>query len=343
MPLTIEVLANRRVSRITLMLCFFITFAAGAAGQTMPQPKVGGTSTLDAPPAAPGNDLPRRKLGPLTAIPEDFSTLQLGPGFLLSMEVFDTPEYSFDLRIDSEGNVNIPMVGTVHVVGLTLVQAATKIAESLRDAKILNSPQVNLNVEEYAGHDISVLGEVHSPGRIELLAPRHLDDVIAMAGGNTEYAGDTIEIQHAEGVTPRTTVIRYSRSVDNHVLSDTVVFPGETVTVKRAGIVYVLGAVTRPGGYLMQEDGNLNVTQALALAYGTTLPAAVGSMRLIRKKDDGQVEEISIPYRDMVKGKVAPLRLQAEDVIYVPVSKVKTVLGAGLVNTGVAAAVIYGR
>lgn len=93
----------------------------------------------------------------------------------------------------------------------------------------------------------------------------------------------------------------------------------------------------------MQEDGDLNVTQALALAYGTTMPAAVGSMRLIRKKDDGQVEEFPIPYRDIVKGKVAPLRLQAEDVIYVPISKAKVILGSGLVNTGVAAAVIYNR
>ena len=90
---------------------------------------------------------------------------------------------------------------------MTLVAAATKIASSLRDGKILTDPQVNLNVEEYAGRDITVLGEVHSPGRIELLAPRHLDDVIAMAGGETEYAGKTIEIRHEEGVTPRTEVI----------------------------------------------------------------------------------------------------------------------------------------
>ena len=174
-----------------------------------------------------------------------------------------------------------------------------------------------------------------------MLAPRHLDDVIAMAGGETEYAGKTIEIRHEENVSQRTEVISYSRSVDNNVLSKTVVRPGDTVTVKRAGIVYVLGGVTRPGGYVMQEDGDLNVTQALALAYGTTMPAAVGSMRLIRKEDDGRVEEMPIPYRDIVKGKVAPLQLRAEDVIYVPISKVKAVLDTSLVNTAAAAAVIY--
>jgi polysaccharide biosynthesis/export protein len=332
LPSMLKPLAKSAASRVILILCLSSACAVSAVAQDIQPPRVGGTSTFDASPGLSGNDgaTIRRKLPPLTAIPEDFSTLQLAPGFLLSMEVYDTPEYSLDLRIDSDGNVNIPMVGSVHVGDMTLVGAATKIASSLRDGKILNDPQVNLNIEEYAGREITVLGEVHSPGRIELLAPRHLDDVIAMAGGETEYAGKTIEIRHKEGVTPQTQVIHYSRSVDNHILSETFVLPGETVTVKRAGIVYVLGAVARPGGYLMQEDGDLNVTHALALAYGTTMPAAVGSMRLIRKKDDGQVEDIHIPYRDMVKGNVAPLHLQAEDVIYVPVSKVKAVLGSGL-------------
>jgi polysaccharide export outer membrane protein len=340
---TLEFLANNAVLRLALIICLSVAFAEGAAAQYIQPPKVGGASTFDTPPDLSGNNNPtlRRRVSPLSAIPEDFSTLHLAPGFLLSMDVFDTPEYSLDLRIDAMGDVNIPIVGSVHIADMTLVAAATKIASSLRDGKILTDPQVNLNIEEYAGRDITVLGEVHSPGRIELLAPRHLDDVIAMAGGETEYAGKTIEIRHEEGVTPRTEVVSYSRSVDNEILSDTVVLPGETVTVKRAGIVYVLGAVNRPGGYLMQEGGDLNVTQALSLAYGTTMPAAVGSMRLIRKKDDGQVDEIAIPYRDMVKGKVPPLRLQAEDVIYVPVSKVKVAIGSSIMNTAAAAAVIY--
>ncbi len=326
-----------------LTLGLHIATAGYALGQYTPAPKVGGTSTFDAAQGPSGNEAAttRHRLTPLASVPEDFSTLKLAPGFLLNMEVFDTPEYSLELRIDSGGDVSLPMIGKIHIADLTLVEASSKIATALREGKILNNPNVNLNVEEYAGREVTVLGEVRTPGRVEMLAPRHLDDVIAMAGGETEFAGKTIEIRHEAGAEPRNDVIHYSRNTDNHILSDTVVKPGDTVTVKRAGIVYVLGGVTRPGGYLMQEDGDLNVTQALALAYGTTMPAAVGSMRLIRKKDDGMVEELPIPYRDIMKGKVAPPRLQAEDVIYVPISKTKVILAAGLVNTAVAAAVIY--
>jgi polysaccharide biosynthesis/export protein len=327
------------------LLAINLVSAAALSAQYQPAPRVGGQGSLDSASQAPGPNTPtlRHRLAPVSPVPEDFSSLKITPGFLLSMEVFDTPEYSLELRVDSNGNVNLPLAGSVHLADLTLVEASGKIASALRDSKILNNPRVNLNVEEYTGTEITVLGEVHNPGRIEMLAPRHLDDVIAMAGGETEYAGKEIEIRHATGAEPRSALITYSRNANSHILSETVVRPGDTVTVRRAGIVYVLGAVNRPGGYVMQEDGELSVTQAIALAYGTTMPAAIGSMRVIRKTDDGGVKDMPIAYRDMVKGKAPPLWLEAEDVVYVPVSKTKLVLSSGLLNTAVAAAVIWNR
>jgi len=338
-------MASKTVLRAAAALCLSLTFAADLSAQYTPAPKVGGQGTFETAPGPNATDSPtlKHRLPALTPVPEDFANLKIAPGFLLSMEVYDTPEYSLELRVDPNGDVSLPLAGKVHLADLTLSAASEKLATALRDGKILNDPRVNLNIEEYAGSEVTVLGEVRNPGRVEMLAPRHLDDVIAMAGGETEFAGKTVEIRHAAGTEPRSVVVEYSRSVDNHILSDTVVRPGDTVTVKRAGIVYVLGAVSRPGGYIMQEDGNLDVTQAIALAYGTTMAASTGSMRLIRKKDDGMVQEIPIDYHAIVKGKIPPPHLQAEDVIYVPVSKAKVILASGLVNTGVAAAVVYGK
>ena len=333
-----------RTCRVAVLAMSLVS-AGALSAQLLPAPKVGGQGTFDSSSHSSNPDAPtlRHRLPAVSPVPEDFASLKITPGFLLSMEVFDTPEYSLDLRVDASGNVDLPMVGNVHVADLTLVEASGKLAAALRDAKILNNPRVNLNVEEYAATEVTVLGEVHNPGRVEMLAPRHLDDVIAMAGGETEYAGKEVEIRHASGAEPRSVLIEYSRNTNSHVLSETIVRPGDTVTVRRAGIVYVLGAVNRPGGYVMQQDGELNVTQAVALAYGTTMPAAISSMRVIRKTDDGGVKEMPIDYSDMVKGKIPPLRLQAEDVVYVPVSKTKVVLGSGLLNTAVAAAVIWNR
>lgn len=324
----------------------FLTVASSVCvAQGFPQPPIGGNSSLPAGGGNNGGGTQRRVLSPMTTIPEDFSSLKLAPGFLLSMEVYDAPELSSSLRIDGSGDIQVPMIGSVHVADETLVQAAASVSAALRDKKILTNPQVNMDIAEYAGQNITVLGEVRNPGRMELLAPHHLDDVLAMAGGETEVAGNTIQIRHQTGSSAQTEEVRYSHGSNDRVLNQTLVMPGDTVTVERAGIVYVLGGVTRPGGYVMQEGGQLDVTQALSLAYGTTMNAAVGSMWLVRKLPDGKQQVIPIPYRDMLKGKTAPPRLEAEDVIYVPISKFKVAVASvtGFVNTAVSAAVIYNR
>jgi polysaccharide export outer membrane protein len=312
------------------------------AQQQYSAPKVGGGSSFDNTTTLSGNvgTPPKRPLGSVSAVPEGFSKLKLSPGFLLSMEVYDVPEFSTDLRVDADGNVSVPMLGPVHVAGGTLTEAASVISQRLHNNKILNNPHVNLNITQYAGASMSVLGEVRNPGRVELLAPHNLADVLALAGGETQYAGNVIEIRHTSGVSPDKELITHSRSNKDSVLSSTVVLPGDIVTVRRAGIVYVLGSVNRPGGYVMQEDGELNLLQAISLAYGTNIQAAVGSMRLVRKLPDGQVQEMDVRYRDVVKGKIPPPKLQAEDVVYVPVSKMKTVLSAGLTSSA-ASAMIY--
>jgi len=314
------------------------------AQPSLAAPKVGGTSSFDSATPLSGNGgyLARRPLSPLGAVPEGLSGLTIAPGFLLSMDVYDEPEFSTDLRVDANGCVSVPMVGSIHIAGETLTDATSSIAQALKTAKILNNPQITLNISQYSGTSVSILGEVHNPGRVELLASHHLVDVIALAGGETQFAGNDIEIRHSGANTP-TQLIHYTRTGKSNTLANIIVLPGDIVTVHRAGIVYVLGSVNRPGGYVMQEDGTLDLSQALSLAYGTTIQAAVGSIRLIRKLSDGQVEDIPIRYHDIVKGKAPSPRLQAEDLIYVPVSKVKTVLSAGLLASSTQAVIYTSR
>jgi polysaccharide export outer membrane protein len=88
----------------------------------------------------------------------------------------------------------------------------------------------------------------------------------------------------------------------------------------------VLGAVNRPGGYVMQEDGKLNLSQALALAYGTSLQAATGKIRVIRRDPNGTVHQIPVSYKRAMQGKADPIMLMAEDVVYVPPSALKSAL-----------------
>jgi polysaccharide export outer membrane protein len=86
----------------------------------------------------------------------------------------------------------------------------------------------------------------------------------------------------------------------------------------------VLGQVTRPGGFLMQEDGKLDAAQAISLAMGTTLLASTKHIMIIRRKTDGTFVQFEVSYKEMVRGKIAPPQLQPQDIVYVPNSQIKT-------------------
>jgi len=273
-------------------------------------------------------------------VPQDFSKLTLSPGFLLNMQVYDMPEISTQLRVDGQGDVAVPMSGKVHVAGLTIPDAQHLIEQQLSSKGILRNPEINLDVAQYAADNVSVLGEVQTPGRVQLLAEHSLPDVLAMVGGETQTAGSTVVIRRIVDGKEQVQNIRYARSGNSDDVKNIMIQPGDVVVVPRAGIVYVLGAVSRPGGYVMQEDGTLDVAQALSLAYGTSLNAAVGSIHIVRKQANGTVQTIPVSFRKITKGEEVPIQLQAEDILYVPVSKVKTVATAGLVGS-TSSAVIY--
>ncbi len=273
-------------------------------------------------------------------VPEDFAKLLLAPGFLLDLQVYDMPEISSELRIDSAGDIEVPLAGKAHLAGLTLPQARECVSAKLLDSGILLHPRINLDVIQYSGTSITVLGEVQSPGRLPLLAPHSLNDVLAMAGGESQLAGNTVEISHPSGTGAVKQSIHYDRRQSSSAGRDVAIEPGDTVLVPRAGIVYVLGGVNRPGGYLLQEDGTLDAAGALSVASGTTHDAAVGSMRIVRRTPDGSIQTFPVAYRKWTEGREVPPKLQDGDILYVPVSKVKTVLSAGIASSA-SSALIY--
>jgi polysaccharide export outer membrane protein len=179
---------------------------------------------------------------------------------------------------------------------------------------------------------------------VPLIAPTNLGEILAQAGGVTALAGARIKIRHG-GEDVAEEDVPYSRSQGTRETASILVRPGDSVLVPRAGIVYVLGAVARPGGYLMQEDGKLDVAQALALSGGTDLQANTGGLRVIRRNPDGTVLEFPLSYNAIAKGTEKPLVLQAQDIVYVPMSKVKSLFTStsGLISSSASAAIYTTR
>jgi polysaccharide biosynthesis/export protein len=274
-------------------------------------------------------------------LPKDFAQLRIEPGDLLSVSVYDTPELSDAYRVDPGGDVTVPLCGKVKVLGLTAQEAARLLETTLKDNEVLNRPQVNVDIQQYAGEYVTVLGEVSNPGRVTLIAPTKLSEVLAQVGGLTPMAGTHIKIRHGDDDAAPEIDAHYSRSESNQQTGSILVRPGDTLIVPRTGIVYVLGAVNRPGGYVMQEDGKLNVAEALALSGGTVLQANTGGLRVIRRNPDGSVLDFALSYDGIAKGSQAPLDLQAQDIVYVPISKLKAILSdtTSIISTATSAAI----
>ena len=325
----------------TLAALAFALFAVVHARAQQTSPSVPANIDTAATGSSKGATIPNQTM--VTAAPEGLERLKLAPGYLLQMDIYNTPEMTTPLRIDEQGDVTVPLVGSVHIGGETLSQAQSTIAKALVDKEILKAPQVTLNLVQFAAKNISVLGEVHSPGRIQMLAPESLGDVLALVGGETIAAGNDIEIQHhAEtgGIAVRH--VKYVQGKNTAALQSVLVDPGDTVLVHRAGIVYVLGAVYKPGGYLMVNGGSIDLIQAISLAGGTTLQASTRWAVIVRKQGTGLVQ-FKVPLDKIEKGGASPVQLQWDDAVYVPTSTWKSVLINGSAIMGAAASAVVFR
>lgn len=267
-------------------------------------------------------------------------SLLIGPGDLLHVQVFDTPELGQDARVTDVGELSLLLGGNVKVSALTPAEAARAIEKALLNGHILLHPRVAVTVAEYATQKVSVLGEVKTPGSYAINTPRSVLDVLTLAGGLTELADRKILIER-RGTAEK---VPYFVSNKAGVAMDTAVRinPGDTLVVPKAEIVYVLGDVRTPGGYTMtNNEAQLSVLQLVARAGGTNNSAVPSHARLIRKNGESGYTEIQLQLSAMQKGKQPDQFLQAGDILYVPFSYMRNfaLQGSGLVASASSAAI----
>jgi polysaccharide export outer membrane protein len=259
--------------------------------------------------------------------PEGIAHLKLSPGSMVDVRVFEEPDLDGSYRLDSSGAIHLPLGGKIPLATLTLPEAETAISARLISEEILKTAHVVVNIDEYNSGNVIVLGEVATPGRVPILTARTLKEILALAGGLTPIAGNEIVVHRVSQPSEVTETIHDHGGINDQAAMDVNINPGDSVLVKKAGVVYILGAVNRPGGYSMQESGTLNVAQAIALALGTTPQASTNKTRILRKGPDGTVLDISTLYDKVTKGKVLPIELHAEDIVFVPISGIKASFG----------------
>jgi len=253
--------------------------------------------------------------------------IHIGAGDLLEIAVFGAPEFNKQVRVSSSGDVSLPLIGVVRLAGLSTAEAEKLVEKKLLDGGYFTDPHVSIFEKEYQTQGISVLGEVQKPGIYPMLGSHRLFDVISAAGGTTPKAGNQVTITHRDQGQPPETVTLADAGSDS-TRNNPEILPGDTVVIQKAGVVYVVGDVRMPGGFIMDKPV-LTVLQALAMAQGANPTAKLNSARLIRRSGDER-QEVPIELKKILASKAPDINMQADDILFVPNSAAKSAMRRGL-------------
>jgi polysaccharide export outer membrane protein len=298
-------------------------------------------SQVESPAPAPQpTSVPDKPANSAADIPS--SRLTLGPGDLVEVSVYGVPELSTKARIGDNGDLYLPLINYVHVEDLSVDEAQKLIEKRFADGGFVRDPHVTVLIDEYASQAISMLGEVSKPGAYPIYGEHRLFDMITAAGGLTDKAGRKVTIRHRNDP-DKVETVELSRNLNDKPESNVPVYPGDTIEVQRAPIIYVVGDVGRPSGILV-DNGTLTVLQALALAGGTNHTAKLNDTRILRKSSGPTgLTETRLPLKKMLEAKAPDVPLEPNDILFIPRSGAKVVAArsfdaAMAITTGV---VIY--
>jgi polysaccharide export outer membrane protein len=241
----------------------------------------------------------------------------IAPGDFLDVSEYHTPEFHSVVRVSPSGTVALPMVHEVQIGGLDEQAAARAIEAALVAQGMLLHPQVSVLVTAYAGQDVSVLGEVVRPGVYPYTLHHRLLDLISAASGLSPNAGRLVNIFHRDDAKTPHSVVLDPSGTDTSADHNPELAPGDTVQISRAGLVYVVGDVQRPGGFPVDPAQGLTVVQALSLAWGPTQNAALAKAILIREQKGGRTLT-TLNLKRMLHGQEPDQLVHDRDILYVP-------------------------
>jgi len=299
----------------------------------------------------------------LSSSPGDY---QIGPEDLLEISVLEAPDLNRTVRVSDDGAISLALLGSIQAAGLSTRQLQAVLEDRLR-LTYMKDPQVSVFVQEMRSHPVSVFGAVEKPGVYQIRCAKTLVEVLSMAQGLANDAGDTVIVVRHTGdpgdlavaalLDSRSTAVRdfpseavvpipstASRATEDTAgiegitinlkdlldssdpRSNVLVYPGDMVKVARAGIVYVMGQVHKPGGFLLKTNENISVLQAIALAEGLTSNAKGKEARIFLGGTNGSPKEVPINLDKILAGKAPSPLLKPDDVLFVPNSGGKEAL-----------------
>lgn len=221
----------------------------------------------------------------------------LGAGDVVKIQVYDHPDLTTEVQLNSDGALAFPLIGEVKLQGLDYTEAESLIAKKLIDGNFIKKPNVNVLIVQYRSQRVAVLGEVNKPGRFALDSATNIIDLLAIAGGISGGGGDTIVILRGdERIEYRLSKLtQLSNPEKRHIK----IINGDVVYIPRAPQFYVYGEVSRPGVYRLEPK--MTMMQALSVAGGFNQRASHRNIEIHRMLENGQIEKVEGKLTDLIQ------------------------------------------
>jgi len=312
---------------VAFIIAAFFTLPASAQAPVNPQTHPpGNTSTFPSPPFSNPSEDTGVTPPSMAATPSaDQSRYIISSGDVLNISVFGAPDLSQKAVVNRAGKIYMPLISYVPVAGMHVEDGQAAIEHAYLTNGILKSPHVSVVISSYAS-GIVLMGEVSRPGIYPIVGSGRLFDILAEGGGTTANAGRLVTINHKDSTESQTVML--TNDPVKSLAADVPVQQGDTVIVSRAGVVYVVGEVISPSGFLMDEKDQYTVMKVVAMAHGTTKLAKSSKARIVRRTPEGE-KEIPVPLDKILVSKAPDMQLQSNDILFVPTSKGKQAAARG--------------
>ncbi|WP_035359263.1 polysaccharide biosynthesis/export family protein [Edaphobacter aggregans] len=307
-------------SALAVLPLFFVLGLAGPVAQAQFNGPALGASTAVNRRVTPTTD-------PAILFPKG-REIHVGAGDLIAVHLYGSTDYAPVARVSLDGSVQLPLVGTVVVDGLSIHEAERLIADRLVAGGMYRNPQVTLQLMESPNQVATVTGELHAV--VPVVGQRRLFDVLAAAGGLPPTASHIVTIYRADVAQP--VVIDLGTDPEQSDKSNVPIFPKDTILVARTGVVYVLGAFKTQGAVPLAQNSPLTLMQVAAVSGGPGFEGKLGDLRLIRTVGlERKVVHVDI--KRVMDGKDPDPVLQTDDIVFLPTDRMKAAIKSGGVST----------
>ena len=280
-------------------------------------------------------------MGTLSSRKATYRDYRVGSDDLLEIAVFEDEKLNKTVRVSSQGNISLPLLGVIRVKGLTTGELEREIRDLLAE-KYLQDPHVSVFIKEFRSQRISIIGAVEKPGVFEVSGEKTVLDMIGMAGGLKQDAGTVLflirppqggmeenpakEKKEPEDQTVRTFRIDLEELlVRGELALNLPLINGDVINVPASGKVFVGGEVKAPGGFALGK--RMTVGQAVTMAGGLNPKAEGAEAKIFRfSGKEGGKDILSVNLYEVAKGNAMDITLRENDIVMVPKSGVKSFL-----------------